>query len=156
MRARSWIKQAVIAAAAMGAALTAGFAGPAFANDIRVAVDQASPLRLAGPAEGVAVGNPSIAGVTIQDDRLLFITGRAFGSTNLIVVGANGRLLYSGRIIVTTDESPGVVTVTRGTDTSRMSCNPICRPSPEVGDGAQAFNQVQGQISAQAGAATGN
>jgi Flp pilus assembly secretin CpaC len=156
MRARSWIKHWAIAVAAMSAALFSAFPTTAFADDIRIAVDQATPLRLAGSAEGVAVGNPSIAGVTIQEDRLLFITGRAFGSTNLVVVGSNGRLLYSGRIVVTSDEGPGVVTVTRGTDTSRMSCNPICRPSPEVGDGAQSFGEAHGQMSAHNSSATSN
>ena len=44
-------------------------ATPAFARDIRVALDQAFPIRLAEPAEGVAVGNPSIAGVSLNQSR---------------------------------------------------------------------------------------
>ena len=41
------------------------FAAPASARDVRVALDQAFPIRLSEPAEGVAIGNPSIAGVTV-------------------------------------------------------------------------------------------
>ncbi|MEZ6022535.1 MAG: hypothetical protein R3C16_03755 [Hyphomonadaceae bacterium] len=41
----------------------------AFARDIRVALDQAFPTGLAEAAEGVAIGNPSIVYVSVQNDR---------------------------------------------------------------------------------------
>lgn len=128
---------AAVAAACM-------LASPASARDIRVALDQAFPIRLAEPAEGVAVGNPSIAGVSIQNDRFLFVTGRSYGSTNLVVVGQNGRVLYSGRIVVSPDETD-VVMVTRGVETARLECTPLCRPRPDIGDG-QASTAVNDQI----------
>lgn len=116
----------------------------AFARDIRVALDHAFPIRLAEPAEGVAVGNPAIAGVSVQNDRFLFVTGRSYGSTNLVVVGANGRVLYSGRIVVSPDETD-VVMVTRGVDTARLECTPLCRPRPDIGDG-EASTSINEQI----------
>jgi Flp pilus assembly secretin CpaC len=119
-------------------------AGPASARDIRVALDQAFPIRLAEPAEGVAVGNPSIAGVSVQNDQFLFVTGRSYGSTNLVVVGENGRVLYSGRIVVSPDETD-VVMVTRGVETARLECTPLCRPRPDIGDG-EASTAVNEQI----------
>jgi Flp pilus assembly secretin CpaC len=116
--------------------------GPAFARDIRIALDQAFPIRLAEAAEGVAIGNPSIAGVSVQNDRFLFVTGRSYGATNLVVVGANGRVLYSGRVVVSPDETD-VVMVTRGNETARLECTPLCRPRPDIGDGeaSQSVNQ---------------
>jgi Flp pilus assembly secretin CpaC len=118
------------------------FAAPASARDIRVALDQAFPIRLSEAAEGVAIGNPSIAGVTVQNDMFLFVTGRSYGSTNLVVVGQSGRVLYSGRVVVTPDETD-VVMVTRGNETARLECTPLCRPRPDIGDGdaSQAVNQ---------------
>jgi Flp pilus assembly secretin CpaC len=127
-------------------------AAPASARDVRVALDQAFPIRLSEPAEGVAVGNPSIAGVSVQNDRFLFVTGRAYGSTNLVVVGANGRVLYSGRVVVTPDETD-VVMVTRGVDTARLECTPLCRPRPDIGDGEGA-EEVGQQIDRRNSAAT--
>lgn len=114
-------------------AVVCAFASPAFARDVRVALDQAFPIRLSEAAEGVAIGNPSIAGVSVQNDRFLFVTGRSYGSTNLVVVGANGRVLYSGRVVVTPDETD-VVMVTRGAETARLECTPLCRPRPDIGD----------------------
>lgn len=133
-------------------AIVCTVATPALARDVRVALDQAFPIRLAEPAEGVAIGNPSIAGVSVQNDRFLFVTGRSYGSTNLVVVGAEGRVLYSGRVVVTPDETD-VVMVTRGNETARLECTPLCRPRPDIGDG-QASQAVAEQITGRA-ASTG-
>lgn len=130
--------------AAFAAASVFMASGAADARDIRVALDQAFPLRLSEPAEGVAVGNPSIAGVSIQNDTFLFVTGRSYGSTNLVIVGANGRVLYNGRIVVSPDETD-VVMITRGVETARLECTPLCRPRPDIGDG-EASAAINGQI----------
>lgn len=130
--------------AAVAAVCVFAASAPAFARDIRVALDQAFPIRLSEPAEGVAVGNPAIAGVSVQNDRFLFVTGRSYGSTNLVVVGSNGRVLYSGRVVVAPDETD-VVMVTRGVDTARLECTPLCRPRPDIGDG-EASTAINEQI----------
>ena len=145
MRSLARVAAKVVVAAA---ALTAALALPAAALDIRVALDQAFPIRLAEAAEGVAIGNPSIAGVSVQNDRFLFVTGRSYGTTNLVVVGANGRVLYSGLVRVVPDETD-VVMVTRAGETARLECSPQCRPRPDIGD-ANA-NALQGQIASRGG-----
>jgi Flp pilus assembly secretin CpaC len=146
---RSFRVRAIAALAAAASLLGASIAS---AQDIRVALDQAFPVRLAEAAQGVAIGNPSIAGVSVQNDHFLFVTGRSYGATNLVVVGDNGRILYSGRVIVTPDET-GAVIVTRGTDTARLECSPVCRPRPDIGDGA-ASTAVNDQITTHASTAT--
>lgn len=138
-------------AAIAAAASVVAVAEPAFARDIRVSLDQAFPIRLAEPAEGVAVGNPTIAAVSVQNDRFLFVTGRSYGATNLVVVGASGRVLYSGRIVVAPDETD-VVMVTRGVETARLECTPLCRPRPDIGDGP-ASGAAADQINSRASAA---
>lgn len=154
MHARTWINKAASLAAlfAAGVLFLAATIAAASAEDIRVALDQAFPVRLAQPAEGVAIGNPSIAGVSVQNDNLLFVTGRAYGTTNLVIVGANGRVLYSGRVTVTADES-NVVMVTRGVQTARLECTPVCRPRPDIGDATEAFDAMNEQIAGRAAAA---
>lgn len=122
----------VRAASVLAAAVTLLAATSAAAQDIRITVDQAIPLRLAAAAEGVAIGNPTIAGVSVQNDQMLFVTGRNYGVTNLVVVGANGRLLFSGRIVVSPDEGAGTVMVMRGTEMTRLDCSPLCRERADV------------------------
>ena len=141
-----------IAAAAAAFCAMSWAAAPASANEIRVALDQAFPIRLSETAEGVAVGNPSIAGVSVQNDHFLFVTGRSYGSTNLVVVGANGRVLYSGRVTVTPDET-NVVMVTRGAQTARLECTPLCRARPDIGNGSTTYSAVSEQITSHAAVA---
>lgn len=137
---------------ALGAAAAIVSVASAEARDIRVAMDQAFPIRLSEPAQGVAIGNPSIAGVSVQNDRFLFVTGRSYGSTNLVIVGDAGRVLYSGRVVVTPDETD-VVMVTRGGETARLECTPLCRPRPDIGDGETSQNVAQ-QITSRSAAAS--
>jgi hypothetical protein len=125
---------------------------PAAQQGIRVVIDMAAPLRLSGDAAGIVIGNPSIAGVSVQSNRLLFVTGRSYGVTSLTVVDASGATIYNGRITVIPDET-GAVMVTRGTDTNRLICNPVCRPQPDIGDSQTSFSNATGQVSSRNGAA---
>jgi Flp pilus assembly secretin CpaC len=120
-------------------------AGAATGAELRVGLDQARPLQLPAGASGVVIGNPSIAGVTVQTDRLLFITGRSYGSTNLIVVGTNGRQLYQGRITVVADETNALM-LNKGGWVSRYDCTPVCRRRPDISEDPQAFSQTTTQI----------
>lgn len=139
---------------ALGAALLAMATGVAEAGEVQVALDQSRPIMLPGTATGVVIGNPTVAGVSVQNDHLLFVTGRSYGSTNLIVVGANGRPIYEARITVIPDEN-NVVMVTRGVATARFDCNPQCRRRPDISDDQQSFSATNEQITARAGAANG-
>jgi Flp pilus assembly secretin CpaC len=144
---RRWIEASIAALVLLAAA------GAARAQDISVPIDMAAPLRLPAPAEGVAIGNPTIAGVTVQSERLLFVTGRAYGTTNLVVIGPGGRTIFTGRITVTPDET-GMVTVTRGLETQRLACSPVCRPRPDIGDSQQSFAAVDEQMTRRSTAAS--
>ncbi len=146
------MKRSGMVRAALAAIFMIASAGVAAARDVRVAIDSSTPLRLSEAAQGVAIGNSSIAGVSVQNERLLFVTGRSYGATSLTIVGQEGRILFSGRVIVTPDES-GSVFVMRGTDMSRMTCAPICRPHPDIGDSADSFARATQQSEAHAGAA---
>lgn len=104
--------------------------GAASAEDLRLAIDNAASIRLPAPADAVVVGNTDIASVSVQNDRMIFVAGHSYGATNLMVFDINGRVLYSGRVIVTPEENETVM-VTRGLTTSRMDCTPLCRPRAE-------------------------
>ena len=50
-------------------------------------------------------------------------------------------------------DETGAVIVTRGTDTARLECAPVCRPRPDIGDSA-ASTAVNEQITTHAAVAT--
>jgi hypothetical protein len=152
--AKKWANVA-LKAAIFGIVMAA--AAPALAaTPFQVPIDQARPLSLKASATGVVVGNPSIAGVTLQSDKLLFITGKSYGTTNLIIVGEGGRPIYEGLVTVTGDDGAGgVLTVTRGLTTVRQSCNPICRKTPDISDDPDAFSELNSQVTTHAARAQG-
>jgi Flp pilus assembly secretin CpaC len=145
MKKRGWATAGILAAAV---------AGVAHAGEVQVALDQSRPITLPDSATGVVIGNPSVAGVSVQNDRLLFVTGRSYGSTNLIVVGPTGRPIFETRITVIPDET-NVVMVTRGAATARLDCNPLCRRRPDISDDQNAFSQTNEQIATRNSQAAG-
>src|SRR5689334_2493493 len=87
------------------ALLATGAASPvkaqnAAANDVIVLIDEASLMRLDRPAAEIVVGNPSIADVSVQSGKVLIITGKSFGETNLVVIDADGKMITNRRLIV--------------------------------------------------------
>jgi len=116
-------------------------AGVAKAEDLVVQYDQARLLTLDQPAANVIVGNPSIADVTLKSTKLLVVTGKTFGVTNLMVLNEDDKVIYNTRIMVKSDESK-VVTLTRGGDKYTYNCVPTCQPVLKVGDETKFYSEV--------------
>jgi hypothetical protein len=127
--------------------LAIGASQPAAAQgkDINVLIDQASLLRLERPAAEIVVGNPSIADVSVQSGKVLVVTGKSFGETNIIVVDADGKVIISRRLIVQEPRS-GFVTVYKGAAQETLHCSPHCSPSLVIGDHAEHFETIARQI----------
>lgn len=105
-------------------------AGPALAQSapLSVEIDHTARLNLRGSAASVVVGNPQIADVTVVDDRTLFVSGRGFGVTEIVVLDAVGRTLYQNTVVVAAPSS-GQVRVWRGGAVTDMACSATCAPS---------------------------
>lgn len=116
--------------------LTAAFAvlgtTAALAEDLSVAKDQSKVIKLTGAASTVVVGNPAIADVTMQDANTAFITGKGFGTTNVIAMDADGRQIASFRIVVTSS-SDRSVTLIKGQQQITLSCAPRCEQTAATG-----------------------
>jgi hypothetical protein len=136
--ARGLVLATVLAAGASQPALPAG-------RDIVVDFDQATMLRLETPAAEVVVGNPSIADVAIQDSKVLVLTGKSFGETNLIVLDAQGKVIINRRVVVAEPPS-GYVTVYHGTNRETLHCSPKCETPLVIGDNPGYFEGVAKEI----------
>ncbi len=122
--------------AAIALALTGVSATPALAASgaekaeelkIHVFIDQTQMLHLKSSAGSLIIGNPAIAAVSIHDDRTLLLTGRKFGSTNLIVLDEMGRTIHTSQISVDENRSGSDLTIARGGATKTYSCTSRCR-----------------------------
>jgi hypothetical protein len=141
----------VIAAAALTAALAPGALA---AEPFKVALDQTVSMSLAHPAASVALGNATVADVTVSDANTLLITGKAFGTTNLLVLDRNGHTILQTQLVVSAD-SVGQLTIYRGAGTNTYSCIEKCRPAPVVGDAPDFYSNTMGTIQSKAATAAG-
>jgi Flp pilus assembly secretin CpaC len=149
-----------LAGAAVAGALVIGSAAaaPGAGAPIEVLVDHAKVMHIARPADIVIIGNPGIADATIQDSQTLIITGHSYGTTNLIVLDAQGQAIAEELVSVQPNEDD-IVTVykvdkDKGAQRESFACNPTCAPALSIGDANDWFNGVRDQIQARGSVAT--
>jgi len=149
------VRRLVIPVAALAIGLMPAMeAGAESPNPMLVTVDQAMVLRLEFQAGAIIVGNPAIADATVIDSMTIVVTGRSFGTTNLIVLDASGNILSNE--LITVQAALDQVVVYRRSVRQTYSCTPICAPILNVGDGDPAFQTTNGQIQARQALALGN
>lgn len=121
---------------------------------LEVTVDRASILRAPQGMATVIVGNPFIADITSQRNGVLVVTGKSYGTTNVMTLDASGQVLSETLVTVTRGQD-NMVTVQRGVTRESMACNPRCEPVLSIGDTKDRFEATAGQITQRAGLATG-
>ncbi len=93
--------------------------------DLPVAAGQASYVSLGGAVRDVVVGDPTIADVSVVNDRTLVVLGKRPGVTSLLAFGAGGRALADRQVVVS-ENGGGGVTVYRGATASNYACAAQC------------------------------
>ena len=122
---------------------------------VAVVVDQARVIKLPERVATIVVGNPLIADVTLQPGGMVVVTGKGYGSTNMIAMDRTGAVL-ADRSIQVEGPTDKLVTVFRGVDRESYSCTPVCQRRVTLGDGSEYFNKVLGQTGNLNGAAGGS
>ncbi len=130
---------------------------------VSIVVDQAKLVKIPENVSTIVVGNPLIADVTLQPGGSVVVTGKGYGSTNMIAMDRSGGIIEERSIQV---EGPThkLVTVYRGLERETYSCTPTCQRRVTLGDGptyfdatiAQGGNLNQRAAAASSGAAIAN
>ncbi len=120
---------------------------------VEVIVDQAKIIKLPEKVATIVVGNPLIADVTLQPGGMVVVTGKGYGSTNMIAMDRAGGVL-ADRSIQVEGPSDKLVTVFRGVERESYSCTPTCQRRVTLGDGQAYFTQIMGQTGSLNGSAT--
>ena len=141
------LKHIAVLAVATLASLAAFVATATATDPISVIVDRAKVLHISQPANVVIIGNPAIADATIQDSQTLIITGRSYGTTNLIVLDKQGRTI-ADNVVTVEPSNDKVVTVYRRASRQTLSCTPECSPVLSLGDTPTVFQATNTQIQA--------
>jgi hypothetical protein len=130
-------KEFGLAAAAFFIALAAQ---PAAADSISVYVDQARLMKLPDRVTTVVIGNPLIADATLQAGGILVLTGKGYGSTNVLALDRTGRVLMDKTVTVIGPSSADLVVVYRGAARESYSCAPDCERRITLGDSPTYFD----------------
>lgn len=106
-----------------------------------VDLDHARIVRMPDGAQTLIIGNPMIADVTmLKSNRLMVITGKSFGSTNLIVLDQTGNQV--GESLITVSPPMDKLVVQRGMQRQSYACNPDCAPTIDLADDKDYSAQV--------------
>lgn len=113
-----------------------------------VELNKTEVVYLPANAGAVVIGNPQIADVSIHSANTIFVVGRGYGETNLVVLNAAGHKIMDADIQVVNNLPAHGVRIYNGSERETYSCAPYCQPSPVLGDDPQFIGQNQGQMSA--------
>lgn len=114
-------------------------------SHLSVQSDQTQMIALTTEPGTVVVGNPSIADVTVNGKQV-FLHGRGFGDTNIMILDANGNQLANFDITVTHSSSNEVMVyaatsvIAAHPTRSTYSCDPWCQSAMVAGDDQVFFN----------------
>jgi len=129
--------------------------GAASAADITVTLDEAKILKLPTGVATLVIGNPLIADASVQTGGLMVVTGKGYGSTNVIALDRTGKVLIEQTVEVR-GPGPNVVVVFRGALRESYSCTPSCERRITLGDSESFFDETIGQTGSRNGLAQGN
>jgi Flp pilus assembly secretin CpaC len=94
-------------------------------ESILVIMNQAKIVKLSRAADTVIVGNPAIADAAIQDSSTVVLTGKGFGTTNFVVMDADGNAIVDELVMVARSDA-NTMRIYRGADIQTLSCTPYC------------------------------
>jgi hypothetical protein len=123
------------------------------ATPLVLKTDQTQVMTMSAPPGTVVVGNPSIADITIEGSQV-FLHGRAFGTTNLIIFDQKGNVTYDFEVTVQNGATNDVSVYKAGAVYSYV-CMPNCEGTLHVGDAPGWFSGVMSQMGSKSGMATG-
>lgn len=111
---------------------------------VSVVMDQALVVRAPEKIRTMILGNPAIADISSEGKGMLVITGKSYGSTNLVLIDEDGRVAGETLIQVGPPRA-GVVTVQKGETKEAYSCTPRCMPMAHVGTTPAFFSEASTQ-----------
>ena len=113
-----------------------------------VELNKTEVVYLPANAGAVVIGNPDIADVSVHSANTIFVVGRGYGETNLVVLNNAGQKIMDADIQVVNNLPAYGVRIYNGADRSTYSCAPYCQPSPVLGDSPQFIGSNQGRTTA--------
>lgn len=136
----------ILRVAALAVLGVSALAAPAASEtQIEVKLDQAQIIRLPERVATLVIGNPQVADGTLQTGGLLVVTGKSYGTTNIIALDSSGTVLAEHSVTVGAPRDMSL-TVWRGVARETWSCAPRCESSVMLGDAPGYFDSALKQV----------
>lgn len=123
------------------------------AETVSVSVDEARIMKLPDSVATIVIGNPLIADATLQAGGVLVLTGKGFGSTNMLALNRAGKTVMNTTVQVTGPSKSDLVVVYKGVERESYSCAPECEKRLTLGDSTAYFTNILSQSGARMGGA---
>lgn len=120
-----------------------------------VSVDEARIMKLPDRVATIVIGNPLIADAALQGGGILVLTGKGFGSTNLLALDRTGKVIKDTTIQVVGPASRDLVVVYKGIERESYSCAPECERRLTLGDSPTYFGTILSQAGSRTGGSAG-
>jgi len=134
------------------AMIPSAYAAP---KDVSLVPDKAKILRLDRPASTIIIGNPAIADATVRNGNMMILTGKSYGSTNLIALDGAGEEIANINLTVAPPEYQ-TLWLYKGVDHASYNCNPRCARVLAIGDEKGSFNHIDEQTRKKTSLASGD
>ncbi len=115
------------------------------AETVTVSVDDARIMKMPDQVATIVIGNPLVADATLQAGGILVVTGKGFGSTNLLALDRTGRVVMDKTVKVVGPSSGDLVVVYKGVERESYACAPDCERRLTLGDSPTYFNGILSQ-----------
>jgi len=92
---------------------------------LSVGAGGATRILLSAPVRDIVVGDPTVADVSVVNERTLVVLGKKPGATTILAFDAQGRAL-ADRDVVVSDIPTRAVIVQRGASTATYACGDRC------------------------------
>ena len=110
---------------------------PTSSRTVVVTVDQAEVMKLPTGVATLVLGNPLIADVSIQSGGMAVLTGKGYGTTNLLALDNAGAVIDEK--VIQVKPARDAVVVYRGVERESYSCMPTCEKRITLGDSQPYF-----------------
>jgi hypothetical protein len=108
-------------------------------------------MKLPDRVSTVVIGNPLIADAALQSGGVLVITGKGYGTTNMLALDRAGQVVLNKTVEVLGPAGGNLVVVYKGIERETYSCAPNCERRITLGDSQGYFNATLGQSGARTG-----
>lgn len=121
------------------------------AETVTVVLDRATVIKMPDKVATLVIGNPLIADVSLQPGGVMVLTGKGYGTTNVLALDRTGAVLMEKSVQVQGPRDDLIV-VYRGVQQESYSCAPNCERRITLGDDKGYFDAALTQADSRTGA----